>query len=225
MEELEIRDDGKVIFEMTPEESKRLRAFLDRKASGVQKPRVYRKGNQIIMDTGLDDGCIFNKGTPQEIHAFRIYQRAGSHDIDEAGRAVNPVASITIVETVSGDYVYMDSKPVCKKSDLEIIPQQHLRKAIDWYDAKYGRADEETEKEPIPTPVSEPDEEIELALKDKVIILATKGLSGKQIAEKLKCNEGTVSVHKKNAIKAKLLSRDGKKFTPLGLEKYGQMSL
>ncbi len=225
MEEItmESTDDGLVNFRMTPGEAKKLRSFLDRKSNGVQKPRITREGNKIIIDTGLDEYCIFNKDTPQEIHVKSVYQKAG-YPVIENGEAVGHVPAITVIERIEGGFCYMDGSPVRNREDLSIIPKVHRQAALDWFDAKYPSSKEEDKENPI-TSVPTPGEEAELTLKDRVIIGLAKGFSGKALAEKLKCSEGTVSVHKKNAIKGKYLSKDGRKFTPTGLEKYGRIEI
>jgi hypothetical protein len=231
MREIDIRqDEGKVTFEMTPDEARRLRAFLDRKASGVQKPKMIRSGNKLILDTGLDDGCILGKGTKQEIHALRIHQRAGSHQVDAAGEVIpeSVIPALTIVETTSGNYVYLNNEFVNNRKDLEIIAKQHRGQAYRWFDSRYGKkSDEPVEaSEPEPSNESVPtSEEPELELKEKIIILLAKNVQGKEIAKLLRCSAGLISIHKKAAIKNKILSKDGRTLTPEGQERYGGIEL
>jgi len=230
---METKEDGKITLELSPEDAKRLTSLLARGKSGVQRPRVQRIGNQIVIDTGLDSCATINHG-PHEVHALRIYQRAGSHSINGAGE-VDPqsvVPAISIIERIEENhparFCYFDGSPVERKSDLEIIPPVHRAAALKWFSEKYGDKTEIDEAEPQevnaiseesePTPEEEP--KIELSLKDRVAILLTTGLNGKQIAKKLGCCAGTVSIHRKSAIKEKILDKSGKKFTALGLEKY-----
>ena len=140
-------EDGLVTIKVSPEEAKRLRSLLARKDNLVKKPRVHREGNRIVIDTGLDEYCTFNKGTPQEIHAEMIFTRAQSHDINANNEVVNIVSALTVVQRVEGGFCYMSGKPVNKLEDLEIIPKGPLRQAaIDWFNAKYHPGEEGSKK-------------------------------------------------------------------------------
>jgi hypothetical protein len=219
-EEEEIESGEKeVLVRLKPEEAKRLRTFLNRKSSGIQRPHIMREGNRIIIDTGLDEHCTFNKGLPNEIHALRIYQRAMKFDVDELGQRINIVPAVSIIERIEGGFCYMDGKVVSRREDLDIIPKTHRDAAYTWFDKKYG-------KESVPSNGGNrtSNEEEELSLKDRVILGVSKGISGKLLAEKLKCSEGSISIYKAKAIKEKILDKKGK-LTPLGLEKFGQIRL
>ena len=39
----------------------------------------------------------------------------------------------TILETMSGDYIYMNGKVVDREEDLNILSEQHKKKALDWF--------------------------------------------------------------------------------------------
>lgn len=217
-------ESGLVTFRMSVEEAKRLRSILSRKASGIQKPRVTRVGNKIIIDTGLDDVCTFNHG-PNEIHVAAVFQKAGKKIFNEVGEVADSIPAVFIIERAEGGFCYADGKPVDKRDDLLIIPKQHLDAALSWFDAKYPSSDKAEKVSPDPSNGSNPKEEIELSLRDKVIILSAKGLSGKAISQKLKCSEGTTSIWRKKGIKEKLLAKTGKKFTATGEQKYGGIGL
>jgi len=137
MDEIETKEeDGLVTMRFTAEEANRLKSLLSRRDNAVRRPRIHREGNQIIIDTGLDEFCTFNKGTPQEVHALRIYQRAESHEINENREVFNIIPAVTVVERVEGGYCYMDGKDVNKREDLDILPKEWRQDAIDWFNAR-----------------------------------------------------------------------------------------
>ncbi len=226
---METTEDGLVTLQFTPDEARKLKSFLSRKASGIQKPRIVRQGNRIIIDTGLDEVCTLNKSTPgKEIHALRVYQRAGKKIVNELGEVTDEIPAVTVVERIEGGFCYMDGSPVNVRADLDIVPKEWRQDALDWFEKQYGKeapGEREASAPSVPSNGTKPTEEIELTLKDKVIILSARGLSGQEIAQKLGCSEGSVSIHKKNAVKEKILSKDGKKFTPMGQEKFGRFEL
>lgn len=229
MQEIETREDGRLTIELSPEEARKLKSILGQRANALQKPRVHREGNRIIIETGLDDYAIMGKGTPEEVHPVRVYQKAGSHSTNEFGEATDVIPAITVIEKREGGYCHWDASPVTVRDELLIIPKEHRQAALDWFDSKHPSGDKDGNKKeestPIPPPVSEPEEEEELTLRDKVIIGVVKGVVGKELAKSLGCSEGAITYWKKAAIKEKILTKDGKKFTPMGLEKYEGIEL
>jgi len=140
MEDIQITEEGLVNLSLTNEEFQNLKRLLSRKSGGVKGPRVHREGNKIIIDTGLDEWATFNKGTPQEVHAYRVYQRAEKHQFNENGELIpeSVVPALMVVETVEGDYRYMNGEPVNKIEDIDIIPNGESReKVLLWFRKKY----------------------------------------------------------------------------------------
>ena len=58
----------------------------------------------------------------------------GGAEVDSRRMFVDGGAAI--LETMGGDYVYMNGKTVDKEEDFNILPEQHKKKALDWLKAR-----------------------------------------------------------------------------------------
>lgn len=47
-----------------------------------------------------------------------------------------------ICETINGDFVLMNGQPVADRALLELLPEQHRQKALDWWERTFGKKEE-----------------------------------------------------------------------------------
>jgi hypothetical protein len=82
-------------------------------------------------------GIIYPEGTDKGLKVVKTFTDGGAKIRQQDGSVTYGIPKPTVHELIGGVFAYASGKPVTKREDLEILPDEKMReRALKWFDSK-----------------------------------------------------------------------------------------